>query len=850
MLLTALLTLVLRQDGLEARVEDSLRKLPLERKLQMIGGFEGFDIMPVPELGLHKILMNDGPLGVRGDNVSRPSMAYPAGVCLASAWNPKLSRDFGTAVGRDAKGRGVSILLGPGVNLSRIVQNGRNFEYMGEDPYLASRSAVNMIEGLQDQGIVATIKHFVANNHENDRFNDSADVSERALRELYLRAFEAGVKEAHVGAVMCSYNKLNGIYTSENSWLLQKVLRKDWGFDGLLMSDWGAVHSTKNAALNGMDLEMPSPVNFDPKKLAPLVANGQIPLGVIDDKVRHILRTIYRFHLDAPLPKAIHDDPRNAAVARKIAEEGTVLLRNSDQTIPIDPTKGEHVAVLGFNALEPVPVGGGSAEIVPLHQESLLTALKRTPLSVDGILPPDPDVEAALTAHNFRGAGVGFRGPDGRRGQQIRDGLTTHDWTDANPSPVGMGAFEGRAFANFRPTESGAYWLISKCQGDVRVGLGWSHSVHHTDLTKPTVLKQMVFLTAGKDYGVTANFNHKTGDMHIAFGFVRASSPLESSPAQEAIRRADKVIIGVGFNPYLESEGTDRPFDLPSDQVALIEDALKLNRNVILVVNSGAGVNLAPFADRVGAIIQAWYPGQEGAAAIADIITGKVNPSGKLAATFPKALDGTYYGDAYPPKQGHVAYTEELLIGYRWFDSMNTEPLYPFGFGLSYTTFGITSPHASISDGMLHRDGEAQKHRQQAGRRRTPSLRWTQNPYRRPPAQGAQSVRKSEPPARANSKNYPPRPPQRFRPLGHLQPSVASNPRRLHRLRRRLQPKCHRPSHHCRQVANLQPVEFRLGHLLKVLIIPSRHPNPAPLPAMRLSERSASQEISKLTFRA
>jgi len=702
-LTAALFALALNQDPLDTKVEDALGKLPLERKLQMIGGFEGFDIMPVPELGLHKILMNDGPLGVRGDNVSRPAMAYPAGVALASAFNPELAREFGVAMGRDAKGRGVSILLGPGVNLSRVVQNGRNFEYMGEDPYLASRSAVNMIEGLQSQGIVATIKHFAANNHENDRFNDSSDVSERALRELYLRAFEAAVKEAKVGAVMCSYNKLNGVYASENAWLLQGVLRKDWGFKDLLMSDWGAVHSTTKAALNGMDLEMPGARNFAPNTLAPLVQSGQIPASVIDDKIRHILRTIYRFHLDEPLPKAIHDDPRNAKVARKIAEEGTVLLKNANQTLPLGPKSGDKIVVLGFNALEPVLVGGGSAEIVPLHQESLLAALSQTSLNVSGVFPAEPNVDEALSSHDLKNAGVRFRSADSSRGRgrQINDNLTSHDWTAANPSPIGMGSFAGQCFANFTPKESGAYWLVSKCQGKVSVGIGWSHSVSHTDLTKPTVLKQMVFLTASQNYGVSARFEHESGDMHIAFGFVKAKSPLENPASVEKIRNADRLIIGVGFNPYLESEGTDRPFELPTDQRALIEASIKLKKRIVLVVNSGAGVDLEPFVKNIDAIIQAWYPGQEGAAALADIITGKVNPSGKLATSFPKSLKGTYYDAAYPPVKGHVAYNEDLLIGYRWFDTMHSEPLYPFGFGLSYSTFAVKSPTATISNGVL-----------------------------------------------------------------------------------------------------------------------------------------------------
>jgi len=264
-----------------------------------------------------------------------------------------------------------------------------------------------------------------------------------------------------------------------------------------------------------------------------------------------------------------------------------------------------------------------------------------------------------------------------------------------------MGAFEGSSYATFVPKESGAYWLVSKCQGNVSVGIGWSHSVKHTDLTKPTLLKQIVFLTAGRPYQVQARFQHQSGDMHIAFGFVRAKTPFEDPEALRKLEAADKVIVGVGFNPYLESEGTDRPFELPPDQQALVEGLIKMKKRIILVVNSGAGVDLAPYADGVDAIIQAWYPGQEGAAALADIITGKVNPSGKLATSFPKTLAGTYYADAYPPKGGHLAYSEDLLIGYRWFDTLQKEPLYPFGFGLSYTAFAVSGVVAKVDNGSL-----------------------------------------------------------------------------------------------------------------------------------------------------
>ena len=406
---------------------------------------------------------------------------------------------------------------------------------------------------------------------------------------------------------------------------------------------------------------------------------------------------MYAFHLDAPLIPMIHDDPRNAKIARRIAEEGIVLLQNRRRALPLNPKRREKIAVLGFNALVPVPVGGGSAEVLPLHQESLYAALKRARLQVTPLPTPEPNIGSKLDSRDFKNAGVFFFTISGKEVMKdVKDGITVRNWTTEKPGPGGSGESEGVTYATFRPKKSGQYWLVSRCQGEVSVGLRFDHLVPHREPSKVTLDKQLVSLIGGQSYIVLARFHRVSGDTRIAMGMVPATSPVDIPADLARLRGADRVIIGVGFNAVLEAEGSDRPFDLPVEQRQLLEAAIKMRKRIILVVNSGAGVNLAPYTPHVDAIVQAWYPGQEGAAVLSDILTGKVNPSGKLAASFPKKLEGTYYADAYPPKNGHLKYSEDLLVGYRWFDTKKVNPLFPFGFGLSYTSFVVGKPKAKI----------------------------------------------------------------------------------------------------------------------------------------------------------
>ncbi|RYG43200.1 glycoside hydrolase family 3 protein [bacterium] len=356
----------------DARVEETLGKLTLDEKLTLVSGVENFYTRGVERLGIPRLRMSDGPLGVH--NYGKTT-AYPAPVGLAASWDEALAGRFGTAIGRDSRARGVHIWLGPGMNLARIPMNGRNFEYVGEDPWLAARMSVGIVRGVQSQGVVATIKHYVANDHESDRYNDSSEVDERTLRELYLRPFEASVKEGGAWALMSGYNLTNGVHMAEHAHLIQDVLRKEWGFRGLHMSDWGGTRSTLPSALNGLDLEMPGGEYFGADKLKPLVESGKIPMATLDEKIRNLLRMTYamgfadRPQEDPAIPK---DDPTSAETALQIAREGTVLLKN-DRLLPLSGTG--RIFVVGPNANPAVIGGGGSSGTEPFAAVSASEAI-------------------------------------------------------------------------------------------------------------------------------------------------------------------------------------------------------------------------------------------------------------------------------------------------------------------------------------------------------------------------------------------------------------------------------------------------------------------------------------------
>jgi beta-glucosidase len=692
------------QSNVEQRVEDTLSKMTTTQKIDYISGGDGFYINPIPDLGVPRLKAADGPVGIRNDG---PTTAYPATVGLAASFDTDLALRFGKAMARDARSRGVHIWYGPGVNLSRIPQNGRNFEYLGEDPYLASRMVVNVIKAAQAGGLVATVKHYALNNHEQDRGVDSSDIDERTLRELYLKPFEAAVKEGNVWSVMCAYNKINGVYCSENDFMQNQILKNEWGFKGMIVSDYGATHSTLGALKGGLDLEMPSGVWYNRKNIEPLLASGAISMSVIDDKVRRMLRVIYAMGFaDHPQsdPTIAKDDDENRQTALDIARESLVLLENRSNYLPLKAEKLKRILLLGPNVNPPITGGGGSSYTEPATKIGLLEAFQSN--------VPNAKVDVYAMEANFVKSALGFKGyrlaPDSNESQLLEERWANKDFK-GQPSESKKVAkididYQKNVPLNFsirwtglvQFENSGEYLAIAKSDDGIRAFLNdklilnnWGDHGEQIDTATIKVKK-------GQTYRLRVEYYQSAGLATAQFGFVQPQAEIEKLFPKKMVQGYDAVIASVGFNPNTETEGLDRSFSLPGFQNELIQYIAKIYPKVIVVNNSGAGVDMSGWNSKVGAIIQAWYPGGVGSLAVVEAILGLTNPSGKLPTTFPRSLKGTYYETAYPPKDHHMAYKEGLFIGYRWFDAHKAAPLYPFGYGLSYTEFKLSDPTVTL----------------------------------------------------------------------------------------------------------------------------------------------------------
>ncbi|HEX8282323.1 MAG TPA: glycoside hydrolase family 3 C-terminal domain-containing protein, partial [Pyrinomonadaceae bacterium] len=613
----------------------------------------------------------------------------------------------GTEIGRDARAKGVHFLLGPGVNLYRSPTNGRNFEYFGEDPFLAARLAVGYVRGVQSQGVSATVKHLAANNSEYDRHDTDAVVDERALRELYLPAFEAAVREARVGAVMSSYNLVNGVHASQSTHLQTDVLKREWGFDGVLMSDWNGTYDGVAAVNAGQDLEMPSGKHMNRKNLLPAVEQGKVSAATIDDKVRRILRTAARFgwldreQTDLSVPRL---NLRGRQVALAAAREGMVLLKNEGALLPLDRRKVRSVAVIGPNAYPAVPMGGGSGRVEPFAAVSFLEGLGNhlgvsTPVYYErGLRTLGEMAEATEFTTAASGGEAGLRGeyfanPElggepavtrveprinfSRQARLFPPQALSSRWTGYF-TPKAAGEFE--VFAASTGEDAGFFRLYVD---DRLVFDNWSE-------TRALVRLATLDLAAGA-HKVLLEQRGKFGRLGTRMQLgIQPRGEMVSTEAKALAARADVVVVAVGFDHTMESEGADRTFRLPAGQDELIREAAAANKNTVVVLTSGGGVDMNEWLGRVPALIQAWYPGQEGGTALAEILFGDTNPSGRLPATFERRWeDNPTHGSYYPAAEGtnRVEYKEGVFVGYRGYERNKVTPLFPFGHGLSYTTF-------------------------------------------------------------------------------------------------------------------------------------------------------------------
>ena len=705
-----------RRGEVGKRVEAILGKMTLEEKIDTIGGVNGFYVRANQRLGLPELKMADGPFGIRN---SGPSTTYAGGIALAASWDVDLALRVGAMLGRDARARGVHFLLAPAVNIYRAPMCGRNFEYFGEDPWLASRMAVAYIKGVQSQGVSATIKHFLGNNSEIDRHHTSSDMDERTMREIYLPAFEAAVREAQVGAIMDSYNLVNGVHMTENQRLNNQVVKQEWGFDGIIMSDWDATYDGVAAANAGLDLEMPSGKFMNRATLIPAIKQGKVSVATIDDKVRRILRTAVRFGwLDReqtdrtwPLFPA-----EGRALALESARASMVLLKNQGNWLPLDRTKIKSVAVIGPNAHPAVPVGGGSAQASPFVAVSYLQGL------VDylagsaivtwsrGLVPLSEMFETTMFATAATGGQPGLKAEyfdnldlAGAPSLTRIDEHVIFSWDRPNGWPTGQGrAGSARWTGYFIPATSGAYRFAVNSYGlnEYRLFVDGKPVLDRTTQPQP-IGNATLKLRAGQAYAIRLEYLHRDHHAWLGMG-VRKLSELIEPAAKTLAATADVAVVLAGFDPSNESEGSDRTFQLPAGQDELVDMVRGANKNTIVVVTSGGGVDMTRWVDGIRAIVQAWYPGQEGGTALAQLLFGDFSPSGRLPATFERKFeDSAAYRSYVPQADKKIPYSEGVFLGYRHFDRVKIKPLFSFGHGLSYTTFkysGLTVTPAAMPD--------------------------------------------------------------------------------------------------------------------------------------------------------
>ncbi len=701
----------------EPRIEALLGALTLEEKVSLCAGSGPWHTTAVPRLGIPALKVSDGPNGVRGNGVSGASAAcFPVGSALAATWNEDLAAAVGEALAEEARSKGAGIVLGPTVNLHRHPLAGRNFECYSEDPHLTARIAVAFIRGVQSGGVGACVKHFVCNDSEFERRSISSEVSERALRELYLVPFEAAVREADVRAVMSAYNRVNGTYASSHGPLLRGVLKEEWGFRGLVISDWGAATETVANANGGLDLEMPGPPSAMGAALLAAVRDGQVGESVVDDKVRRLLGTLAACgRLGDEEPEAderSENRPEHRALARRVAAESIVLVRN-EGVLPLDPAQIQCLAVIGPNA-ERAQIQGGGSSIVSAHYEihplaalaerlgDRVKILHEPGCRIDKYLPP-LDPASLRPAGGEERPGLLLEYWNG----EVGDGPAVHTrivrrsrafWMAEFSPHVDTLNFGARYSGTFTAKASGAYTFGLQSAGRSRLYLDDELLIDNASEQEPgdgffghgsSERRAQIALERGETYGFRVDFQRDPELPHggIQFGALPPQPNDGIERAIEAARHADAVLVIVGTSGEWETEGNDRrDLALPGRQDELVQRVLEARPDAVVALNVGSPVALDWLQD-CRALLQLSFGGQELGHALSDVLFGDVNPSGRLPTTWPVRLEDTPAFLHYPGADGRVEYREDLLMGYRAYDTRGVEPRIPFGHGLSYTAF-------------------------------------------------------------------------------------------------------------------------------------------------------------------
>ena len=720
------------------RIESLLKELTLDEKVSLVSGIDMWHTPGVDRLGVPGLKVTDGPSGARGGSFGgeQTSVNFPCGSALAATWNVDLIEQVGGALAEECDTKGSQVLLGPTINLHRHPLNGRHFECYSEDPVLTAEIAVAWIRGLQDGGVGGCAKHFVCNDSEFQRHTISSEVSERALRELYLRPFEAAVKRANVWSVMSAYNKINGDYASAHRELLTDVLKEEWGFEGFVVSDWFGTQGCAESAHGGLDLEMPGPPRVWGAELKAAIESGDASETELDDKVRRILNIAERTGAfdtagEPEAPERAEDKPEHRALVRRTAAEGMVLLQNHGDLLPLRTAGAgavRKVAVIGPNARHTGVQGGGSARVSPHYQVNALEGISaRAGDDVEVLFAPGCTSHKTLPV--LGGSALSFEGGDGLRlefwnsldlsgdvAHEKRARQLQFNWFGPFSDAVNAREFSARLTGTFTPPESGTYTFGLTSAGKSRLSIGgqalidnWSSQERGSSFfgAGSTEVPGEIELDAGEPVELCIEFS-KEGAPLLGGLQVGCLHPVPDDAMEQAEALAaecDAAILVVGLNADWESEGHDRKhLELPGRQVELIERVAAANSRTIVVLNTGAPIEL-PWLGRVPAALQMWYAGQETGNALADILFGDVNPSGRLPTTWPHRLEDTPAFVNYPGELGEVHYGEGLFIGYRHYDARQIEPRFAFGHGLSYTVFEYANARAAVREGPGDEDG-------------------------------------------------------------------------------------------------------------------------------------------------
>jgi len=682
-----------------------LATLTLQQKVSLLAGHDSWHTVELP--GVPPLRCSDGPAGVRGTSWSGPASAsFPCGTALGATFDPGLVEEVGRALGRESKSKGTQVLLAPTVNLHRTPIGGRNFECMSEDPTLTAHIAVGYVRGVQSEGVAACIKHFIANDTEFERMTISSDVDERTLRELYLVPFEAAVRPldeggANVRALMSSYNRINGTYACDHVQLLRGVLRDEWGFDGVVFSDWYGTHSAVQSLEAGLDLEMPGPPRERGDALLAAVERGEVPVSRVNESVLRLLQLFEWSGVgDVSTEESTDDSAATRDVIRRAAIAATVLLKNERELLPLAPNGT--IALVGPNAERGLIQGGGSARVRAHRPVAILNALRERGLDVVhaagcSIAKRLPAVRGAFEAAYVDATGTVLA--------TVPTDRLSFVWMERPAPEVDKGAFGARITGSFVPSETGDWTFgltavgaaVLRINGEVVIDLSTAQTGGAFFGQGSPELRGTVALEAGVAASIEVDYAHmEYAQMRGLVVGAQAPETVDTiEAAVDAAANAEVAVVVVGTNDEWETEGEDRTsMALPARQDELIARVAAVNPRTIVIINAGSPVTM-PWLDDVAAVMQIWFPGEEIGNVVADILLGDAEPGGRLPVTVPKRLQDTPAYLSHPGEDGHARYDEGLFIGYRWYDARDIEPLFPFGHGLGYTDWQFGAAHVA-----------------------------------------------------------------------------------------------------------------------------------------------------------